>query len=92
MKLLLTYVMFLIPGQILAGLMGLFFDQFSKVAGITVFIAAYYFMFWVAWRGTLLIVDKPEKPASSGSEGSGSRAAATSVLLAPALLALDFAE
>jgi hypothetical protein len=90
MKLLLTYLMFLIPGQIASGLIGLFFDQFSKTAGITVFIVCYYAMFWLAWRGTLLIVDKPT--AAGDSERSGSPAAAASLLLAPALLALDFAE
>lgn len=88
MKILLSYLMFLIPGQILAGLAGLFIDQFSKAAGITVFIILYYAMFYLAWRGTLLIVDR--QPANS--ESGGSHAAAASVLLAPALLALDLAE
>lgn len=88
MKLLLTYLMFLIPGQILSGLAGLFVDQFSKAAGITVFIILYYAMFYLAWKGTLLIVDR--QPANSQS--GGSRAAAASILLAPAMLALDLAE
>ena len=83
MKILITYLMFLIPGQIVAGLAGLAADQVSKVAGITVFIFAYYVMFWVAWQLTLLVVDRP---------ASGSRAAAASILLAPAIVALDLAE
>lgn len=87
MKLLLTYLMFLIPGQIVAGLLGLFIDQFSKATAIAVFIALYYAMFYLAWRGTLLIIDRPAK-----SESGGSRAAAASILLAPAMLALEFAE
>jgi len=41
-------------------------------------------MFWVAWRLTLLVVDRPA--------ASGSHAAAASILLAPAILALDLAE
>ncbi|MEW6450843.1 MAG: hypothetical protein AB1490_09360 [Pseudomonadota bacterium] len=89
MKILLTYLMFLIPGQIASGLIGLFLDQYSKAAGITAFIVCYYAMFYLAWRGTLLIVDKP---AASDTKSGGSRAAAASVLLAPALLALDLAE
>jgi hypothetical protein len=89
MKILLTYLMFLIPGQIAAGLIGLFLDQYSKVTSITVFIILYYAMFYLAWRGTLLLIDKPE---TSGSSGGGSRAAAASILLAPAMLALDLAE
>jgi len=83
MKILITYLLFLIPGQIIAGLAGLAADQVSKVVGITVFIFAYYVMFWVAWRLTLLVVDRP---------ASSSRAAAASILLAPAILALDLAE
>jgi hypothetical protein len=89
MKILITYLMFLIPGQIVSGLAGLFVDQFSKAAGITVFIVLYYAMFWIAWRGTLLIVDRQ---SAAGSGSGGSHAAAASVLLAPALLALDLAE
>ena len=50
MKILITYLMFLIPGQVIAGLAGLAADQLSKAVGITVFIFAYYAMFWVAWR------------------------------------------
>jgi hypothetical protein len=88
MKLLLTYLMFLIPGQILAGFAGLFVDQFSKAAGITIFIVLYYVMFWLAWRCTLLVIDR--RPTNS--EGGGSRAAAASILLAPAILAVDLAE
>lgn len=84
MKILITYLLFLIPGQVIAGLAGLAADQVSKVVGITVFIFAYYVMFWVAWRLTLLVVDRPA--------AGGSRAAAASILLAPAILALGFAE
>ena len=86
MKLLLTYLLFLIPGQILAGLAGVFFDQFSKAIGITVFIVLYYTMFWLAWRLTLMIIDKPARSESP------SRAAAASIILAPALLAFELAE
>lgn len=84
MKILITYLVFLIPGQIIAGLAGLAADQVSKVVGITVFIFAYYAMFWVAWRLTLLVIDRPR--------ASGSHGAVASILLAPAILALDLAE
>ena len=86
MKLLLTYLLFLIPGQILSGLAGVFFDQFSKAIGITVFIVLYYAMFWLAWRLTLMIIDKP------ASSEKASRAAAASIILAPAVLAFELAE
>jgi hypothetical protein len=88
MKILITYLLFLIPGQILAGMAGLAADQISKAVGITVFIFAYYLMFWVAWRLTLLVVDR----APAADDSGGSRAAAASILLAPAMLALDLAE
>lgn len=86
MKLLLTYLMFLIPGQFLAGLVGLFIDPFSKPTAIAVFIILYYAMFYLAWRGTLLIVDRPTSAEKS------SRAAAASIMLAPAMLAFELAE
>lgn len=84
MKLLLVYLCALIPGQALAIGIGLAADSVSKATGVAAFIIAYYGMFWVAWRITLFVIDRPTEQER--------RASLASVVLAPAVLAFDLAE
>lgn len=84
MKILIVYLLALIPGQALAIGIGLAADSVSKATGVAAFIIAYYGMFWVAWRITLLVVERPSERER--------RASIASIMLAPAVLALDLAD
>jgi hypothetical protein len=48
-----------IVGQFFTVLLGLAVDHLvSPAAGLLTFLVTYYLMFWVAWRITLLLVDR----------------------------------
>jgi hypothetical protein len=91
-RILVLYVVFMIVGQAIAVGIGLLLDPYSKTLALSVFIPLYYAMYWVAWRLALLVGDKSPaaEPDSAGDGGSPAKAA--SWLLAPAVLALDFAD
>ena len=87
LRVLITYVILMIVGQAMAVGIGLLLDPFSKTAALATFIPLYYGMYWVAWRGALMIADRTPATADSGST-----ARIATWLLAPAVLALDMAE
>src|SRR4249920_4261582 len=90
-KILLIYLVCMFAGQAIAVGIGLLLDPISKTLALSVFIPLYYAMYWAAWRVALLIADRsPETVADATGGGSGIKAA--SWLLAPAVLALDFAD
>ena len=84
-RILIIYLICMIAGQAIAVGIGLLLDPYSKTLALSVFIPLYYAMYWVAWRVALLIADR-----STATDVSGVKAA--SWLLAPAILALDFAD
>jgi hypothetical protein len=92
-KILLIYVVCMIAGQAIAVGIGLLLDPYSKTFALSVFIPLYYAMYWVAWRVALLLGDETtDAETDSAAGGGGSPAKAASWLLAPAVLALDFAD
>jgi hypothetical protein len=91
-KILLIYLVCMIAGQAIAVGIGLLLDPYSKTLALSVFIPLYYAMYWVAWRVALFIGDTEPEVATDVPSGSGSRAKVASWLLAPAVLALDFAD
>ncbi len=51
MTLLLVYIASLLVGQSISVSIGLLIDRhYSSYGGLMVFIALYFFMFWLAWR------------------------------------------
>ena len=90
-RILIIYVMCMIAGQAIAVGIGLLLDSYSKTLALSVFIPLYYAMYWVAWRVALLIADRSPETATDAT-GGGSGIKAASWLLAPAVLALDFAD
>lgn len=51
MSLLIAYILALVVGQSISISTGLLVDRFySSYAGLLVFIALYFFMFWLAWQ------------------------------------------
>jgi len=92
-RILIIYLICMIAGQAIAVGIGLLLDPYSKTLALSVFIPLYYAMYWVAWRVALFIGDRSpeEAPANTGGDG-GSGAKAATWLLAPAVLALDFAD
>jgi len=51
MALLFTYVVIVIVGQSLSVTVGMLVDTYhSSYAGLMVFVALYFFVFWAAWR------------------------------------------
>jgi hypothetical protein len=90
-RILIIYLICMIVGQSIAVGIGLLLDPYSKTLALSVFIPLYYAMYWLAWRVALLIGDRSSETAAQGSNG-GPGARAASWLLAPAVLALDFAD
>jgi hypothetical protein len=90
-RVLIIYLFCMIGGQAAAVGIGLALDSYSTTLALSVFIPLYYAMYWVAWRVALFIGDRSSEAAASEDDG-GSRAKAASWLLAPAVLALDFAD
>ena len=88
MRILIVYVICVAIGQALSVAIGLFLDPYSKVAALTTFIVIYFAMYAIAWRVALYIVDR--NPESE--PGSGQGATLASLLLAPALLVMEFAD
>ena len=86
-RVLVIYLICMVAGQAIAVGIGLLLDPYSKTLALSVFIPLYYAMYWVAWRVALLIADRSPETAT---DGPGIKAA--SWLLAPAVLALDFAD
>ena len=92
-RVLLIYVACMVVGQAIAVGIGLALDPYSPTLALSVFIPLYYAMYWVAWRGALFLGDRSKEPAADSSgDGGGSRAKVATWLLAPAVLALDFAD
>ena len=91
-RVLLIYVVCMIVGQAAAVGIGLALDTYSTTLALSLFIPLYYGMYWVAWRVALFVGDNSPKAAVSKPGGSGSRAKVATWLLAPAMLALDFAD
>jgi len=91
-RILIIYVICMIAGQAIAVGIGLLLDPYSKTLALSVFIPLYYAMYWVAWRVALWIGDRPSETATDAAEGGSSGTKAASWLLAPAVLALDFAD
>jgi hypothetical protein len=90
-KILIIYLVCMFAGQAIAVGIGLLLDPYSKTLALSVFIPLYYAMYWVAWRVALWIGDtSPDVETTGSTSGSGVKAA--SWLLAPAVLALDFAD
>src|SRR4051794_34242801 len=92
-KIVLIYLACMIAGQAITVGIGLLLDPYSKTLALSVFIPLYYAMYWVAWRVALWIGDTSsdvETDSAGGASGSGAKVA--SWLLAPAVLALDFAD
>lgn len=81
---LIVYAVCLIVGQAMAVGVGLLIDPYSKTAALATFIPLYYLMYWVAWRIALAIADRPAQTSQSGVTAA--------MLLAPAVLALDFCD
>jgi hypothetical protein len=93
MRILLTYAAFVIVGQAIAVVIGLLLDPYSQTLALAVFIPTYYAMYWVAWRITLLIVDRsPAMDPTEDRDGGGPGIKAASWLFAPAVVALDLCE
>jgi len=92
-RVILIYLVCMVVGQAISVGIGLALDPYSTTLALSVFIPLYYAMYWVAWRVALFIGDRsPEEvPANTGGDG-GSGAKAATWLLAPAVLALDFAD
>ena len=64
MKLLLVFLITLAIGQTLSIGLGLLVErQWSPHAGLVTFIAAYFTMFWVAWRLAVRITEPRAHPA-----------------------------
>ena len=91
MKVLVVFLTILLIGQAGAIGIGLLFDRVSNAAGIAAFIAAYYSMFWIAWRATVFLLDREPDEASAGSTGR-SRLTSMGLLLAPATLAAELCD
>jgi len=89
-RILIIYLICMIAGQAIAVGIGLLLDPYSKTLALSVFIPLYYSMYWVALRVALWMGDRPSETATDAAGGSGAKAA--SWLLAPAVLALDFAD
>lgn len=77
MNLLLAYVVSLLVAQSIAIGAGLIVDRlYSSYAGLVVFIALYFVMFWVAWKFAVRITEpritehKPSAGTSSPSTAS----------------------
>src|SRR3954447_19547741 len=91
-RILLIYLVCMIAGQALAVGIGLLLDPYSKTLALSVFIPIYYAMYWVAWRVALRLGDtEPDEVVVEATTSSGSHAKVATWLLAPAVLALDFA-
>jgi len=89
-RVLTVYLICLFVGQAAAVGIGLALDPFSKTAALATFIPVYYAMYWLAWRIALYIADKSPSPDSAGD--GGARAKLASLLIAPAVLAIELAD
>lgn len=66
MSLLLVYIVTLIVGQSASVGIGLMVDRYhSSYVGLMVFIACYFFMFWLAWQFAVKLTE-PRKPPGQG--------------------------
>ncbi len=49
MMLIVAYVVFVVVGEFVAYLIGRVVEQWSTTAGLPVFLACFFIVFWVAW-------------------------------------------
>lgn len=55
MKLLAVYTLFVITGEFVAYGIGRIVEYWSMTAGLPVFLAGFFVVFWVAWRAAIKI-------------------------------------
>jgi hypothetical protein len=66
MSLLLVYIVSVIIGQSIAITTGLLVDRYySSYGGLMVFIALYFFMFWLTWKISVRITEPKSPPQQS---------------------------
>lgn len=56
MKLLAVYTLFVVIGEGIAYAIGRLVEQWSAAASLPVFLACFFLVFWVAWRGATRVV------------------------------------
>jgi NADH:ubiquinone oxidoreductase subunit 2 (subunit N) len=88
-KLFVVFFIVLFIGQAGSIVLGLLADQYSSTAGVAVFIPAYYFMFWVAWRVALFVAERDTARSAVNDKG-GIHSALW--LLAPAALTAELCD
>jgi hypothetical protein len=66
MSLLIAYLVTLLVAQSISIGIALFVDRFfSSYAGLLVFIACYFFMFWLSWRIAVRVTEPKETAKAS---------------------------
>ncbi len=55
MKLLAVYTLFVVIGELIAYAVGRVVEQWSATASLPVFLAAFFLVFWVAWRAAIRV-------------------------------------
>lgn len=50
MKLIATYVLFVLVGEAISYFIGRSVEHWSETASLPVFLACFFFVFWAAWR------------------------------------------
>jgi hypothetical protein len=88
-RILIIYLICMIAGQAIAVGIGLLLDPYSKTWRCR--CSSRFTTRCIGWRVALWIGDRPSEAATDATGGS-SGAKAASWLLAPAVLALDFAD
>ena len=83
------YMVLVFIGQAIAVGIGLLIDPISSAVALAVFIPVYYAMYWVAWRATLMILDRTPQPEPATS---GKTTAKLIWLLAPVGLTLELCD